>query len=200
MGSTILVTGRPDLLAPGLCGSRPPTVHWGPVPGASLKSCPVCGGPVKYSSAPTEQTDGVYVCTLDRTHKCPDWEVQTYRWQTTRWDDSTTTALVLAWDGQESSEGIQRALSILAVKEGLDPSHGVLWRPKTNWGEPWAWYLMANKPGKDFSTQGYMPSIRAVKSDQIIPELASQPVELRGAWALATVFAARCNGWKGVLP
>lgn len=53
------------LIGCGPCGMHPPRAFWRPVAGRKLP-CPRCAGELRYSPAPTEQSDARYVCDVCR--------------------------------------------------------------------------------------------------------------------------------------
>jgi len=93
----LFVPVDPALLAPGPWGGIPPRAWYGRETVAS-KPCPVCGAKVRWSPAPTEQTDSCYVCSADCRHAFPQEAVYERRWSTNPWSrlrDSDEYALVL---------------------------------------------------------------------------------------------------------
>lgn len=121
-------------------------------------------------------------------------------WHRWTWGDDAdvspeeSAALVLAFDGAVVREGRDRAAYALAEMVGLTTERGVRFRPAVNVGGEAGWALHGDQDGyRTFGARSFCttPSLNAP------PGLASG---LDGAWALATVCAARGLGTVVVLP
>lgn len=98
------------LLAAGVCGARPPVAHLDHVAGKPPRPCPVCNSPLRWFSAPTDQTDSKFICAADWSHKFRQVDVLIPEWQDgAGYGAPYPHALVLAWEGQPAPEGVFRA-------------------------------------------------------------------------------------------
>lgn len=108
----ILLVCAPDspLLADGPCGARAPSVHYAPVHG-SLVELACHGLLAMWSPAPTDQSDGCYVCPICH-REAPESEAVRHAWVVLRGGSRPrgfVVALPLWWDGKLVPEGVDRA-------------------------------------------------------------------------------------------
>lgn len=96
------------LLRRGECSAVPPRVAFVPRYG-TRKPCPHCQGPITYEPAPTEQSEGLYVCTS--CDQCIPTELALemgWKVRRERNDDDQKEALPLLWEGRTCWEAWDR--------------------------------------------------------------------------------------------
>ena len=92
-------------------------------------------------------------------------------------------ALVLAWDGTPSPEGMNRAREVLARIEGLDPSHGVIFTAQG--GEA---CLMTSDGVRDYPDAATREALAHAPDE---PEALARILEARGAGTCVIVGGER---------